>query len=98
MFGDDPDPMVMTARFGFGEVSDTGEGAMHYAKRLRLRQEGKRRTRLVSERSTKARGTRPQRADASFKNNDDNECRCNADDAMMKCKKQNKTHDGNKEH
>ena len=33
MFGDDPDPMVMTARFGFGEVSDTGEGAMHCAKR-----------------------------------------------------------------
>ena len=45
MFGDDPDPMVMTARFGFGEVLDMGEGAMHCAKRLRFRQEGKRRTR-----------------------------------------------------
>ena len=33
MFGDDPDPMVTIVRFGFGEVSDTGEGAMHCAKR-----------------------------------------------------------------
>ena len=33
MFGDDPDPTVTKVRFGFGEVSDTGEGAMHCAKR-----------------------------------------------------------------
>ena len=33
MFGDDPNPMVTIVRFGFGEVSDTGEGAMHCAKR-----------------------------------------------------------------
>ena len=33
MFGDDPDPLVMTARVGFGTASDTGEGAMHCAKR-----------------------------------------------------------------
>ena len=58
MLGDDPDPKVTIARFGFGEVSDTGEGAMHCAKRLRFRQEGKRRTRLVSEESTKTRGKR----------------------------------------
>ena len=33
MFGDDPDPSVTTAGFGFGEVSDTGEGSMLCAKR-----------------------------------------------------------------
>ena len=33
MFGDDPDPTVMKVRFGFGEVSDTGEGSMLCAKR-----------------------------------------------------------------
>ena len=27
--------------------------------------------------------TRQLRTNGSFKNNDDNECRCNADDAMM---------------
>ena len=32
---------------------------------------------------------------AVFKNNDGNECRCNADDAMMKCNKQINTHDDN---
>ena len=26
MFGDDPDPTVTTARFGFGEVSEAREG------------------------------------------------------------------------
>ena len=56
MLGDDPDPKVTVARFGFGEVSDTGEGAMHCAKRLRFRQEGKQRTRLVLEGSAEARG------------------------------------------
>ena len=54
MLGDDPDPTVMTERFGFWEVSDTGEGSM----RLQFRQEGKQRIMLVSKRSTKARGKR----------------------------------------
>ena len=35
MFGDDPDPTVMIVRFRFGEVSDTGEGSMHGAKRFK---------------------------------------------------------------
>ena len=35
MFGDDPDPTVAIVRVGFGDVSDTGEGSMHYAKRVR---------------------------------------------------------------
>ena len=35
MFGDDPDPTVTIVRFGFREVSDTGEGSMHCAKRAR---------------------------------------------------------------
>ena len=34
MFGDDLDPTVTTDRFGFGQVSDTGEGSMHGAKRF----------------------------------------------------------------
>ena len=50
MFGDDPNPTEMTERVGFGAVSDTGEGSMHCAKRLRFRQEGKRRTKLDLER------------------------------------------------
>ena len=87
MFEDDPDPMVMIVRFGFGKVSDTGKGSMHCAKRLRFRQEGKRRTRLVSEQSTKARGDAATTRGCKFENNDSNECRGNADDAMMQCKK-----------
>ena len=33
MLGDDPDPTVTIARFGFGEVLDMGEGSMHCTKR-----------------------------------------------------------------
>ena len=42
---------------------------------------------------------RELRMDASFKNNDGNECRSNADDAMMRCNKQikNTTDSQNKE-
>ena len=72
MFGDDPDTTVTIVRFGFGEVSDTGEGSIHCAKRLRFRQEGKRRTRLVSERSTKARGDAATTRGCKFENNDGN--------------------------
>ena len=67
MFEVDPDPSVMTARVGFGTASDTREGFVHCAKRLQFRQEGKRRTRLVSEGSAEARGARQLRGDASFK-------------------------------
>ena len=73
MFGDDPDPTVTKVRFGFEEVSDTGEGSM----RLRFRQEDKRRIRLVSERTTERRGNYERTK--SFKKT----CGCNADDAMM---------------
>ena len=57
MFGDDPGPSVKTERVGFGQVSDTrkrGVGAC--AERLSGLTRGKRKTWLVSERSTKARG------------------------------------------
>ena len=55
MFGVDPDPSVTTAWFGFGAVSDAhARGHVHCTERLRFRQEGKQRTRLVLERSTKA--------------------------------------------
>ena len=36
MFGDDPVPMVMTERVGFGAVSDTGKMSMHHTERLRV--------------------------------------------------------------
>ena len=57
MFGDDPDPMVMTERFGFGTASDAHtRGFVHCTERLRFRQEGNRITRLFSEQSMKERG------------------------------------------
>ena len=36
MFGDVPDPAVTKVRFGFEEASDTREGSMHCAERVRL--------------------------------------------------------------
>ena len=96
---------------------------MHCTERLRSRPEGKRRTRLVSERSTKARGLmrsekRGKRAVRLIREKVNREteeaattsgckfkktmtatrCRCNADDAMMKCNKKINTHDDNEEH
>ena len=57
MFGDDPDPMVMTERVGFGEVfGRVQEGVDGCAERLGGQTRGTRETRLVSEWSTKARG------------------------------------------
>ena len=35
MFGDDPDPSVMTEQVGFGEVSDTRKGSVHCAERAK---------------------------------------------------------------
>ena len=67
---------------------ETMQGLMHCAKRLQFRQEGKRSTRLVFERSTKARGDAATTSGCKFKNNDDNECRCNANDDMMNANKQ----------
>ena len=34
MFGDDPDPSVVTVRFGFGEVSDARKGVGGCAERV----------------------------------------------------------------
>ena len=74
MLGDAPDPTLVIVQFGFGENFRHGRGGDALCKEgLRFKQEGKRRIRLVSERSTKARGTRKLRADASFKNNDGND-------------------------
>ena len=36
MFGDDPDPTVTTVRVGSETASDTREGSMHCAERVRL--------------------------------------------------------------
>ena len=68
MFGDDPDPTVMKVRFGFGTNFGRARGGDALCKEgLRFKQEGKRRTRLVSEGSAEASGARPLRGDASFK-------------------------------
>ena len=96
MFRDDPDPMVMTARVGFRDVSDT------HARGLRdVRRFGKRepKTRLVSERSMKARGEHGNYERMHvLKTKTATRCRCNADDAMMKCNRQINPHNDNEEH
>ena len=46
---------------------ETMQGLMHCAKRLWFRQEGKRRTRLISERSTKARGNTTTTSECKLK-------------------------------
>ena len=57
MLGDDPDPLVMTARFKFGEVSDAhARGLCTVQRDYAARQEGLEKTRLVSERTTETRG------------------------------------------
>ena len=68
MFGDDPDPTITKDRFGFGTNFGRARGGDALCKGgLRFKQEGKRRTRLVSEGSAEARGARPLRGDACFK-------------------------------
>ena len=57
MLGDDPDPTVTKVRFGFGTNFGRARGGDALCKEgLRFKQEGKRRTRLVSEGSAEARG------------------------------------------
>ena len=59
MLGDDPDPTVTKVRFGFGtNFGGTRGGEALCKEGLRFKQEGKRRTRLVSEGSAEARGKR----------------------------------------
>ena len=76
MFGDDPDPTVTIVRSGFGEVFGRAlEGAASWQERLGGHGQGEAKTRLGSDRSTKATEIseeRQLRADASFKNNDGN--------------------------
>ena len=73
MFGDAPDPTVTKVGFGFGTTSDAHtRGFVHCTERLRFRQEGKRITRLVSERSMKARGDAATTRGCKFEYNDDN--------------------------
>ena len=58
----------MTERFEYGTTFGRARGGDALCKEgLRFKQEGKRRTRLVSEGSAEARGARPLRGDASFK-------------------------------
>ena len=79
MLGDVPDPTVTKIRFGFGTNFGRARGSDALCKEgLRFKQEGKQRTRLVSEGSAEARGARPLWADASF-------MKTNENDAMKKC-------------
>ena len=56
MIGDDPDPLAMTARVGFGRGFGRARGVEYCGERLSCQMRGTRKTWLVSERSTKARG------------------------------------------
>ena len=51
----------------------------------------KRVVRLIREKVNREMEEAATMSGCSFKNNDGNECRCNVDDAMMRCNKQIKT-------
>ena len=70
MLGDDPDPTVTKVRFGFGTNFGRARGGDALCKEgLRFKQEGKRRTRLVSEGSAEARGNAATTNDYEFYEN-----------------------------
>ena len=56
MFGDDLNPSVMKARVGFGEVFGRTKEGVGGCREVRWFDKRETKTRLVSERSTKARG------------------------------------------
>ena len=66
MFGDDPDTTVTTGRIGSGTAFwRAGEEGRELTREVRWLDKGEPKTWLVSERSTKARGTRQLRTGAS---------------------------------
>ena len=78
MFGDDPDPTVMTERVGFGTgVGRAREGVLCIAERLK-RPDNKRTVGLERDNEGN-REKRELRTDHEFKKT----CGCNADDVMM---------------
>ena len=69
--------MTEWVRFGRGQGGFAG-----YAERVGSRVRGKQNLVELGSVKQKQGGTRQLRANARFKNNDINECRCNANDAM----------------
>ena len=71
MFGVDPDPSDMTLRFRFGtNFGHAREGSTRWQERLCGQTRGTRKTWLVSERSTKARGDAATTSGCKFYEND----------------------------
>ena len=61
MFGDDPNPTVTTNRVGYGTTFGRAGGDRGLTREVSWFDKREPKTRLVSERSTKARGTRQLR-------------------------------------
>ena len=78
MFGDDPNPMVMTGRFGFGAVSDVRKGVGGCAERLGGLTRGKHKHGWSRNGQRKQGVTRQLRADTGFMKT----YGCDAHDAM----------------
>ena len=78
MLGDDPDPTVTTNRVGYGTTFGRAGGDRGLTREVSWFDKREPKTRLVSERSTKARGTRQLRADTGFMKT----YGCDAHDAM----------------
>ena len=76
--------MVTTNRVGYGTTFGRAGGDRGLTREVSWFDKREPKTRLVSERSTKARGERGNYDRMHvFKNKDGNECRCNANDAIM---------------
>ena len=83
MLGDDLDPTVTTNRVGYGTTFGRAGGDHGLTREVSWFDKRDPKTRLVSKRSTKARGNATSTIGCMFfKNKDGNECRCNANDAM----------------
>ena len=81
MLRDNLKATVMTEQFGFGAVSGACEGFEHCVERVK-RSGNKRMVGLEKGQQRRGRSGNYQRVQV-FKNNDGNECRRNADNAMM---------------
>ena len=83
MLGDDPDPLVMTERVGFGTTSGVArEGVSALCREGQM--VGQQKNGWTEKGQRRQGGTRQLRTDANFMKT----CRCNAHDDMMKCNKQ----------
>ena len=92
MLGDYPDPSVTTNRVGHGTTFGRAGGDRGLTRGVSWFDKREPKTRLVSEWSTKARGEHGNYDRMHvFKSKDGNECRCNANDAIMNATNQRNT-------